>query len=263
MPISKILIETNTEYIARKYFPDEETRQKVTISGTGEVAVGRFAHSGQLIDFRTRYITRSAADDILYELLHYIMTREKKSVIDLGTWEVMLWESSGKLRKGSGPLLYGSSAREMELSDRIRELVDIRGMYILDGVPYHRTMPKRVPVIHRAAWKWIQLIENSDSWFVMVQEHLDRELEQLGFEVEFGKWLENIYHPEGNIAETEVLRRLLPDIHNPEILGAVIRTQLYRYRNQAEEPETRFEESGEWLQAALTTLYNLTFPMEE
>ena len=74
-----------------------------------------------------------------------------------------------------------------------------------------------------------------------------REEEELSFHTHHASCIEGS-HDRGDLT---LLREKIPQIHNVEILGSVIYSQVYYYIYHAEEPKVHFDQAEAWLTAAL------------
>ena len=150
----------------------------------------------------------------------------------------------------------------MKLSDYIRERVRIPRMFLFDGVPFHRILPDRTRAIYEFSKKWIDIINHSPTWLYLMKAKMMDELAELHFELDFGQAYERVYQAEGDRGDLTLLREKIPQIHNVEILGSVVYSQVYYYIYHAEDPKVRFDQAEAWLTAALARMYQLTREVE-
>ena len=233
--IKEIIINSDLVSRGQTVFPDSEIRQKLTICDNGEIQFDRFLYSGKMLETVFRTIPEEKVNEI--------------------------WTSQeNKTLRGS--VLFGSSSREMKLSDYIRERVRIPRMFLFDGVPFHRILPDRTRAIYEFSKKWIDIINHSPTWLYLMKAKMMDELAELHFELDFGQAYERVYQAEGDRGDLTLLREKIPQIHNVEILGSVVYSQVYYYIYHAEEPKVRFDQAEAWLTAALARMYQLTREVE-
>lgn len=256
--IHEIIILSDINSRGQTLFLDSETRQKLTIRENGEVQFERFLNSGRLLETAFRTLTEEAVNEIFYAVKQFARQGDRPRILDMGSWSLELTHNDQKKQSLRGAVLFGSNAQEMKLSDYIRERVRIPRLFLLDGVPFHRIAPDRTRDIYEFSKKWIDIINHSPTWFYLMKTRMMGELTDLYFEMDFGKAFETVYRKEGDRGDLSLLREKIPQIHNVEILGSAICSQVYYYIYHAEEEDVHFDQAEAWLTAALARLYQLT-----
>ena len=257
--LQRIMITSNLVCRNQNYFPDDETKQILTITEQGELAFQRFLFSGKELEIRKQQITEEAANEIFYALAKYLMQGDRPIVPDMGQWLCSLHSAEDGTTAVKGSVLFGSSTRELHLSDFIRGRIEIPRLFLLDGVPFHRILPDRTRAIYEFSKKWIEIINYSPTWFTLMEDHMMEDMRKLYFEMDFGQGYDLVYREEDrDRGSPAALWDAIPYVHNVDILGSAICSQVYYYVRHAEEPEVHFEDAETWLNSALQRLYQLT-----
>lgn len=257
--LQRIIITTNTVCRNQSYFSDDETRQILTITEAGEIAFQRFLLSGKELEIRKHQITPEAANEIFYALSKYLTQGDRPLVPDMGQWRCAVYNTDKERSEVKGSVLFGSSTRELHLSDFMRERIEIPRLFLLDGVPFHKILPDRTRAIYEFSKKWIEIISYSPTWFTLMEDHMMEDMRNLYFEMDFGRSFDLVYREEGqDRGSAAALWDNIPNLHNVDILGSAICSQVYYYIRHAEAPEVHFEDAETWLNTALQRLYQLT-----
>ena len=194
--------------------------------------------------------------------------RQKLTICDNGEIQFDRFLYSGKMLETVFRTIPEEKVNEIFFSikqftaDYIRERVRIPRMFLFDGVPFHRILPDRTRAIYEFSKKWIDIINHSPTWLYLMKAKMMDELAELHFELDFGQAYERVYQAEGDRGDLTLLREKIPQIHNVEILGSVVYSQVYYYIYHAEEPKVRFDQAEAWLTAALARMYQLTREVE-
>ena len=260
--IKEIIINSDLVSRGQTVFPDSEIRQKLTICDNGEIQFDRFLYSGKMLETVFRTIPEEKVNEIFFSIKQFTAAGDRPRIPDMGSWNIVVTRASQENKTLRGSVLFGSSSREMKLSDYIRERVRIPRMFLFDGVPFHRILPDRTRAIYEFSKKWIDIINHSPTWLYLMKEKMMDELAELHFELDFGHAYEQVYQAEGDRGDLTLLREKIPQIHNVEILGSVVYSQVYYYIYHAEEPKVRFDQAEAWLTAALARMYQLTREVE-
>lgn len=257
--IRQLKLETSTVCRYQNYFPDDETRQILIITEKGEVVFRRFLYSGQELAVTKKPISKEAANEIFYALWKYAERGDEPPVPDMGMWSMAATDPYNETATVQGTVLFGSNTRELHLSDYVREHVGIPGLFVLDGVPFHRIHPDRNQAICEFSKKWIEIINHSPNWFTLMEDRMMEEMRALYFDMDFGKSFFDVYGIEaGRLGEPGALGEEIPRIHNVDILGSAICSQVYQYVRYADKPQVFFDQAEIWLNSALTRLNQLT-----
>ncbi len=260
--IKEISISSNLVSRGQTVFPDSEIRQKLTICDNGEIQFDRFLYSGKNLETVLRTIPEEEVNEIFFSIKQFIAAGDRPRIPDMGSWSIVVTRASQENKTLKGSVLFGSNPREMKLSDYIRERVRIPRMFLFDGVPFHRILPDRTRAVYEFSKKWIDIINHSPTWLYLMKAKMMDELAELYFELDFGRAYELVYQGEGDRGDLTMLREKIPKIHNVEILGSVIYSQVYYYIYHAEEPQAHFDQAETWLTAALARMYQLTRDVE-
>ena len=255
----KITITSNIICRNQQYFPDEETQQILTIVDNGDIVFQRSLFSGEELELTKDHISTESINEIFYALSRYLSHGDRPRVPDMGKWSCRSVDMEQQESEIRGAMLFGSNTRELHLSDFIRERIGIPRLYLLDGVPFHKLLPDRTRAIYEFSKKWIDIINHSPSWFTLMEDHMMEDLRSLYFEMDFGRTFEQVYR-EGNQdrGDPEILWENIPHLHNVDLLGSAICSQVYYYLRHADDPAVHFDEAEVWLNTALQRMYQLT-----
>ena len=260
--IQEIILHSDLASRGQTLFLDSEIRQKLTIRDNGEIQFERILYSGRVLETVLRTIPEETVNEVFFSIKQFAAGGDRPRIPDMGSWSIVVTRASQDNRTLRGSVLFGSNPREMKLSDYIRERVRIPRMFLFDGVPFHRILPDRTRAIYEFSKKWIDIINHSPTWIYLMKTKMMDELAELYFDLDFGRSFEIVYQKEGDRGDVARLREKIPQIHNVEILGSAIYSQVYYYIYHAEEPEVHFEQAEVWLTAALARLFQLTRDVE-
>lgn len=260
--LQEIILTSNVVCNNQRYFMDNETKQTLRLRDDGQVWLQRFLYSGKELESVYRSISEDLINEIFYALKKYTDGGAHPSIRDVGSWHMKMQDQDQKRLTVNGSILFGSNTRELHLSDFMRDRLGIRYLYLFDGVPFHRIAPDRTRQVYEFSKKWLEIINNSPNWFYLMKVRMLDEMAELHFEMDYGKTFESAYQINGDWGDLALFRSLIPQIHNIEILGAAICSQVYYYLCHAEQERVHFEEAEDWLRAAFGRLYQLNRDVE-
>lgn len=153
--------------------PDDIVEQRITINSDGQVWYSGYAFGdgyGKYKKAETNNfkIKKETAQNAINKVSKYF-SREYEEVFatDIGNWELELTNTEGKVYKFSGSLCAEFEIDGVDLSDLIRDSLDIDDLYVFDGrfkpdvinriaIDYHRVTkikPNKVP--EDAMWEFV------------------------------------------------------------------------------------------------------------
>lgn len=119
--------------------PEDEVEQHLTVNSEGRVWFSDYAFGdglGKYTKVRSKNysIERCAATDLLGKVAAcFCEDYDKVFVTDIGDWIMELTNTEGKTYKFRGPLCVDFEVDGMDLSDFIRDTLDIQDLYVFDG----------------------------------------------------------------------------------------------------------------------------------
>ncbi len=170
--------------------PDDEVEQHLTVNSEGRVWFSAYAFGdrfGKYKKARSKNYTidKAVATELLNKIASYF--REGYNEIfatDIGDWIMELTNTDGKVYKFRGSLCAEFEVDGIDLSDLIRDALDMQDLYVFDGnnkpdkinrivLDYHRiTKIKPKKVSEEATWEFM-------TWDYTEQLIIDRETETL------------------------------------------------------------------------------------
>lgn len=169
--------------------PDEEVEQRLTIAADGRVWFSGYNYGKGFEQYergRTKNysIGKEAAALILNAVSTYF-SKEYETVFatDIGSWEMAITNTEGKSYQFKGSLCCDFTVDGVDLSDLIRDTLDMPDLFVFDGnykpdrvdkitIDYHRVtkIKPKVPISDTAEY---------DTWDYSEQLVIDRETETL------------------------------------------------------------------------------------
>ncbi|MFV0363826.1 MAG: hypothetical protein ACK5LL_12190, partial [Suipraeoptans sp.] len=135
--------------------PEDIVEQKVTINSDGRVCYTGYAYGDgygkyKKAENKNYKIAKETAEDILNKVATYFSNEyDEIYATDIGSWEMEITNTEGKAYKFRGSLCAAFEVDEVDLSDLIRDSLEIDDLYVFDGrykpdiidritVDYHR-----------------------------------------------------------------------------------------------------------------------------
>jgi len=186
--LRKIRIVSNNEGFGPRPEPDEEVEQHLTITDKGRVwlsryCFGHFCGENGWVKKTSFHISKENAKTILAAVQDYFSGNHTNYfVTDVGSWDLELTNTEGKVFRESGSLCGDLSTPHGGLSDIIRDQTDHQELFVFDGNPervdkveieYHRVTkikPKERP--SDAKWEYV-------TWNYSEKLSMDRKSESL------------------------------------------------------------------------------------
>lgn len=209
--------------------PENEVEQHLTVNTDGRVCFSSYAfvdESGKYTKARTNSfrIDSVAASELLNKVAAYF-SQEYIEVFatDIGDWVMELTNTDGKIYKFRGSLCADFEVDGIDLSDFIRDTLELPDLYVFDGnnkpdkinrivLDYHRvTKIKPKKVLEGSAWEFV-------TWNYTEQLIIDREKETLEHiqDIGTGCKISRKYEIEGGIES------LLDDFGADELFGNIV-----------------------------------------
>lgn len=188
--------------------PEDEIKQHLTITADGRVWLSRYRFGAvgsepELFETQNFNISTEATNRIMTEVARYFGDEyDINLVTDVGSWNLVLTNTEGKIYKISGALCHDLQTVSGGLSDLIRTNLDRNDLLVFDGNPdsvvrieikYHRnTKIKPGAIPEEATWDYV-------TWDYNESLTLDRSSETLEHirEIGSGCKVTNIYYIQG------------------------------------------------------------------
>ena len=118
--------------------PDTEVEQHLTINEKGQVWFSRYRFGDgfgkyQLIKKEILYISQEAAGEIMKIANEVLNDQNDLFVTDVGVWELIATDFSGKETHKSGSLIYGGCEAIDRFCRLIREALKRNDLFLMDG----------------------------------------------------------------------------------------------------------------------------------
>jgi hypothetical protein len=194
--VKKIQIISNNICYGHCPEPDEEVEQRLTINADGRVwfsgyNFGQGFHNYLCGRRKNFTIGKKAAAPILNAIGTYFSTAHDTTfVTDIGRWDVTITNTEGKPYQYTGSICCDFIAVDVDLSDLIRDTLDLPDLFVFDGNSKPDSVNKISINYHRVT-KIKPNVPLSDSveyctWDYSEQLILDRESESLEHIQQFG-----------------------------------------------------------------------------
>lgn len=119
--------------------PEDEVEQHLTVNAHGRVWFSSYAFGEGFGKFKKLKaqnfsIDKSVATGLLNKVAAYISPENMEMVVtDIGDWKMELTTTDGKTYKFDGPLCDDLDLGSTDLSDLIRDALDMPDLYVFDG----------------------------------------------------------------------------------------------------------------------------------
>ena len=138
MTIKKIQIISNAISFGPMPEPDTEVEQHLTFNEKGKVWLSRYRFGDgfgkyQLMKKEILQITKEAADEIMKAADDVLNTQDDLFATDVGVWELIATDFSGKEIHKSGSMIYGDCEAINRLCRMIRSALERNDLFLLDG----------------------------------------------------------------------------------------------------------------------------------
>lgn len=137
--LKKIRIVSNNICYGPKPVPDEEVEQHLTINSDGDVWFSgyNFGCDGEQYEEARNHnfkIEQNSVDRLFEAFSAYFAAGyDEFFVTDIGCWDMELTNTDGKIYKFSGSLCADFAYKGIDLSDLVRETVDMDDLFVFDG----------------------------------------------------------------------------------------------------------------------------------
>lgn len=194
--VKKIQIISNNICYGHCPEPDEEVEQRLTINADGRVWFSGYNFGQDFHNYlcgrrKNFTIGKKAAAPILNAIGTYFSTAHDTTfVTDIGRWDVTITNTEGKPYQYTGSICCDFIAVDVDLSDLIRDILDLPDLFVFDGNSKPDSVNKISINYHRVT-KIKPKVPFSDSveyctWDYSEQLILDRESESLEHIQQFG-----------------------------------------------------------------------------
>ncbi|MEG0109370.1 MAG: hypothetical protein RR705_11070, partial [Lachnospiraceae bacterium] len=210
--------------------PNDIVEQHITINSYGRVWFSAYAFGDGLgkyekVQTKNYKMEMSVAENVLNKVAIYFSNEyDEIFATDIGSWEMEITNTDGKTYKFRGSLCADFEVDGIDLSDLIRDALNMQDLYVFDGnnkpdvinrivLDYHRLTkikPKEVP--EDATWEFV-------TWDYTERLILDRETEKLEHiqNIGTGCKISHKYEIEGGIES--LLDDFDPDVLFGNIVG--------------------------------------------
>ncbi len=119
--------------------PDDIVEQRITINSDGQVWYSGYAFGDgygkhKKVETKNFKIEKEIAQNVINKVSKYFSGEyEEVYATDIGNWELELTNTEGKVYKFSGSLCAEFEIDGVDLSDLIRDSLDIEDLYVFDG----------------------------------------------------------------------------------------------------------------------------------
>lgn len=148
--------------------PDDIVEQRITINSDGQVWYSGYAFGdgyGKYKKAETKNfkIDKDIAQNVINKVSEYFSSEyEEVYATDIGNWELELTDTEGKVYKFSGSLCAEFEIDGVNLSDLIRDSLDIDDLYVFDG-RFKSDMINRIAIDYHRVTKIIPAKPPSDT----------------------------------------------------------------------------------------------------
>ncbi len=120
--------------------PDEEVEQRLTVTANGKVWLSRWClHENMtyvLISREQFKVEPTCTKSLFSRIAAYFSERETAGMAtDVAVWELELTNLEGTSFPFTGPMLRGFSTELDAISDKLRSVLDRKGLFAFDGEP--------------------------------------------------------------------------------------------------------------------------------
>ena len=138
MAIRKIQISSNVIGYGPMPESDTEVEQHLTINDKGQVWFSRYQFGDgfgnyQLMKKEILQITKEAAEEIMKAADDVLNAQDGLFATDVGVWELIATDFSGKETHKSGSMIYGDCEPINRLCRMIRSALKRNDLFLLDG----------------------------------------------------------------------------------------------------------------------------------
>lgn len=139
MQIQKVRIVSNNICYGPEPLPEDEVEQHLTISASGRVWFTGYKYANGLdkyeIGRRQQFaIGRSPSIEILEYFSLYLNSDQLVCyATDVGTWEMEITDTEGKVYTLRGSLCGGVTVGDVDLTQLLRECLSINQLFVFDG----------------------------------------------------------------------------------------------------------------------------------
>lgn len=118
--------------------PNSEIEQRLTINDRGQVWFSRYRYGNgeeryPLINKEYLHIAKEDAEEILKLADEVTKIEDDLFVTDVGYWELTVTDTDTVVAKKAGSLIRTDLESIQKFCDKIREALDRRGLFLLDG----------------------------------------------------------------------------------------------------------------------------------